>query len=456
MGALASLRYGLRRLKIRRLYNHSKFRESIRFAEAQLNCPINGQFAKDIIIRALWNLEEWSLAIDFVMQHPQIDTSNYLQRAKYKLNQGHLEILPPAELRSTEWNGVELLQNWYQVGMVLWLRYPNGWLHWEMPIEFDLSSTHPSLLALAMETVLYPMVSETAHIKTKPRSRGSKKALAFSGGVDSTAAAILLPNDTILSYHRRNFPSMLNHGLAERQFPVWEKSFNRKILQIPSNHELLRTNLGKNIGFSTDFAAGVHLILLADLLDLGTIGFGTPLDNTWLSKGRTYRKFSESKYWEKWKSSFLHSGLNLEFPINHISEAGALIICENSGFIDSINSCLRGNSIEGCGRCWKCFHKNGPLGRKVVFESKEIQTFISTIPLRTGQHALWAIKKQGLENKVPHLSEFLTESLDWWERFYPFGLELIGPEWKFSVEKETKKYLESMEEPFHLESVDLF
>lgn len=113
MGALASLRYGLRRLKIRRLYNHSKFRESIRFAEAQLNCPINGQFAKDIIIRALWNLEEWSLAIDFVMQHPQIDTSNYLQRAKYKLNQGHLEILPPAELRSTEWNGVELLQNWY-------------------------------------------------------------------------------------------------------------------------------------------------------------------------------------------------------------------------------------------------------------------------------------------------------------------------------------------------------
>ena len=181
---------------------------------------------------------------------------------------------------------------------------------------------------------------------------------------------------------------MLNHGLAERQFPVWEKSFNRKILQIPSNHELLRTNLGKNIGFSTDFAAGVHLILLADLLDLGTIGFGTPLDNTWLSKGRTYRKFSESKYWEKWKSSFLHSGLNLEFPINHISEAGALIICENSGFIDSINSCLRGNSIEGCGRCWKCFHKNGPLGRKVVFESKEIQTFISTIPLRTGPTCL--------------------------------------------------------------------
>ena len=172
MGAFASLRYGLSRLKIRRLYNHSKFRESIRFAEIQLNCPINGQFAKDIIIRALWNLEEWSLAIDFVMQHPQIDTSNYLQRAKYKLNQDHLEILPPVELRSTEWNGVELLQNWYQVGMVLWLRYPNGWLHWEMPIGFDLSSTHPSLLALAMETVLYPMVSETAHIETEPRSRG--------------------------------------------------------------------------------------------------------------------------------------------------------------------------------------------------------------------------------------------------------------------------------------------
>ncbi len=65
----------------------------------------------------------------------------------------------------------------------------------------------------------------------------------------------------------------------------------REVFQVPSNHELLRTTWGKPVGFSTDFAAAVHLILLADVLDLGTIALGTPIDNTWLAKGKNLDNF---------------------------------------------------------------------------------------------------------------------------------------------------------------------
>ena len=173
-------------------------------------------------------------------------------------------------------------------------------------------------------------------------------------------------------------------------------------------------------------------------------------------KGSKYRDFSNSNYWIRWKKYFSHAGLNLEFPINHISEAGALRVCQQSGFIDYINSCLRGSDGVGCGACWKCFNKNGPLGREIQFESKEIQKFLHGIPLRTGQHVLWSLQTQNLEDKVPHLQHFLGESLVWWERYYEPGLEIISTELRSVVEENTKKYLQPMGENAPIEKVDLY
>ena len=121
---------------------------------------------------------------------------------------------------------------------------------------------------------------------------------------------------------------------------AWRKKYDQEILIVPSNHERIRASYGKQIGFSTDLAAGVHLILLSDTLNLSSIAFGTPIDNTWLAKGKKFRDFSQSKYWTKWKARFRSVGLELEFPINHISEAGAMKICQESGIIDDINSMI--------------------------------------------------------------------------------------------------------------------
>ena len=53
-----------------------------------------------------------------------------------------------------------------------------------------------------------------------------------------------------------------------------------------------------------------------------------------------------SNHWTYWSNRFAHAGLKLELPINHISEAGALHICEQSSLKESITSCLSGKMAK--------------------------------------------------------------------------------------------------------------
>jgi hypothetical protein len=209
-------------------------------------------------------------------------------------------------------------------------------------------------------------------------------------------------------------------------------------------------------GFSSPYAAGVHLILLADHLNLKGIAFGTPIDNCWLEKGNKYRDFTNSNHWKRWSFRFQRAGLDLLFPINMISEAGALRICQNSELIDKINSCLRGNDSQGCGKCWKCFHKNGPLGREVDLHSKEINEFLATRPLKTAMQALWALQNMKLEHLVPDLEPLLESDLGWWQKYYPPGFDLLPDYLRNYVHDRIVEELEPMPLPYQLEDVDLF
>jgi len=152
---------------------------------------------------------------------------------------------------------------------------------------------------------------------------------------------------------------------------------------------------------------------------------------------------------------FAKAGLAYVLPINHISEAGALEVCRRSELADVVNSCLRGLGKRWCGRCWKCFHKNGPLGREFDPTASEITTFLNTKPLRTAQHALWALRVQQLEHLAPHLAPLLESDLSWWVDTYPPGLELIDEPWRTTVVQRSDAVLKRMIEPYPLESVHL-
>jgi hypothetical protein len=445
---------------MRRAYNGGQWARARNIAKKLLHIPKEQELARSVIIRSLYNegkfdelIElnvQWGNRFDYLlekMNNSQSKSSSDISRLR------GIQLKQPQPKNTFEFDEQSTANNFSQENNRVWMRHPHGYTYWDMPASYSLQQTHPDLLRLVAEILLYPWYQRARVSLEGSRAKGSHISLSFSAGIDSTAAMLVMPKSTILGYHRRSFDTILDHRNADRLLKQLHNE-GRTIIDVSSNHELIRTYHGKQIGFSSDFAASTHLILLADFHDIGALGFGTPIDNTYLSKGRKYRDFAETDYYNYWTRRFAGAGIDLLFPIASISEGGALEIVRSSKIRDLVNSCLRGDGISGCGKCWKCFHKNGPLGRDFDIGSREIQIFLRKSPMPTTTHALWALQIMGLEEKTPHLSNLLKNDYSWWIGFYPPALELLQPSYRDFISNSIQQIIAPMEEPFELEKLN--
>ena len=439
---------------MRNAYNSGKWEKSRSFANKLLSKPDDSKLAKSVIIRSYWNEGNIRKVGELlaIWQDSELD----FIRDKYEnaIGTSNESAELPKPNTNKEWNSENLASNFVQEGDVLWFKTPNMWVYWKMPSDFDLDKTSPSLLELAAELLLRPWEKSTKRSFSSKRDFGKNYSLSFSAGTDSTAAMLLMPENTILGYHQRDYDSMIDHRNALNLIDYVKKE--RDVIIVKSNHEQIRSNYGKSNGFSTDYAAGVHLILLADYLDLKGVAFGLVIENGWLKKGAKYRDFAETTHWKYWSKRFNEAGLHLLLPVNMISEAGCMKICHSNEISQHLNSCMRGNGKTGCGKCWKCFHKNGPIGREIDCSSHEISTFLQKRPLRTGMHSLWAIKGMNLEHLVPDLKPLLQQDFSWWENYYSPGLELLPLDLRDDLEDNLKIHLEVLKDHSKLTDVDLF
>jgi len=344
---------------------------------------------------------------------------------------------------------------WEQENQRLFMKTIIGNYYWDMPKKWKLQSTHEDLLKLAEWVLLDPWFSGIIDGHEWTRKSGNNPSISFSGGIESTAAMLVMPRNTILAYHQRDFESMLKHDNALRFIKRLKWRHLRKVHIIKSNHEKIRTNWGKMNGFSTDLACAVHLILLADYFDLDSIAVGMPIDNSWLDKGRVFRDFPHSNWYKKWTPPFKLAGLEINFAVNMISQAGCLEIVKKFGMANWAQSCLRATKGNTCGRCWKCFFKNSLLGHDIDISSKEIQKFSSTEPLKTAAMVLYATKETDMFPKLDQLQRFNEIEIKWFSKIYSPGLELVTNKYREGLEKIMRGVLSEMEKPFALEILDL-
>jgi hypothetical protein len=456
---------------MRRAYNAGRWDAARTHAAKLLSRPSEENLARSIIVRSYWNEGRFQELVDCTKGWHDELSHSYREQAidRLKVTGGAKKLTMMKEeklqrLRNEQpkpkvpinWSAEQMDANYSQEGSRVWFRYPEGYVFWDMPSDYDLQSTHPALLCLTAEVLLAPWISSSKGPLPKGRILGGRGSLSFSAGTDSTAAAAVMADSTLLGYHRRSFDSMLDHRNAERLINHLNSTGEREVLSISSNHELIRTNHGKPVGFSTDFACASHLLLLADHFDLGAIGFGMPIDNTYLWKGRKFRDFPSTPYYQYWTKRFAEAGLDLLFPIASISEAGALMIVKQTSWLEHLNSCMRGDGVNGCGRCWKCFHKNGPLGRHFDITSSEIQTFLNRRPMPTATHALWALQTMNQEKQVPDLSHVFISDLSWWAQVYPPGFDLLPDPWREGIESNINEGLENMQKPYALHKINYF
>jgi hypothetical protein len=349
-----------------------------------------------------------------------------------------------------ETHSYSIFERWSQTGQILQFDALTRKIFFEMPFGWRIERTHEDLFRIAHYVLTSPWEDGILDDWTPSRKKGWRSSLAFSGGVDSTACMLLMASDTVLCYHERSgFNSQLSHANAHHFIEQLNKD-GRPVMTIKSNHEQVRIDRGKGPGFSTDLAAAVHNILLADYLELGSIAMGMPLENAYLFHGHTGRDFIESHFWKSHSKLLANAGLDLVYPTAGVSEVLNQKLVENSKYEHFAESCLRSTKRgEVCGICWKCFRKNSMKGQVVEIKG-EIAIFLEKRPLKQAISTLYAIQRlpqkqlQQIKSQHPDLERLLNQDYSLIERYMPNALEILPEPHKNIVKTRLDELCEEM------------
>lgn len=348
------------------------------------------------------------------------------------------------------------MNTWKYDDRILTLTYSKGQVFWKMPEDWDYKGTHPDLFKLVEYILLSPWDTSIIKDWKWSRTQGFNTGLSFSGGVDSTAAMILLPVDTKLVYHERypNLGGQLNQDNALN----FIYSLSKEVYIIPSNHEIIRSTFieSQRPGFSTDYACGTGVILLADYLKLGYFATGMVLESAYLYSGYKFRDFNISDYWIKWSNLFRNAGLELFQPVAGCSEVITTWIVNCSRWKNYAQSCLRGSNNQGCGKCYKCFRKGLLLGQKVE-ASDEVLNIISKTPLKMGSSLIYGLQR--VYYNVTNLDKININYKDidvsWLENHYPPSIDLMPEKYRSLIVHNLNKYSSPMNSPYMIEGFNI-
>ena len=276
----------------------------------------------------------------------------------------------------------------------------------------------------------------------------------------------LMPEETVLLYNERSgISGQLDHTNAFRFFEKITEDTGRVVHKIRSNHEQLRALQGKTVGFSTDYACAIQVILLADYFGLDSGATGMPLENSYLFHGHKFRDFSTSWFWKHYSPMFDQVGLSLYQPVAGCSEVVNLNIVTASGWDGWAQSCLRSSKGgQVCGSCWKCFRKN-TLQNVPFSMSNEIRTFLSKEPLKQAASTLYSIQRGGvskegvdIRQQFPQLGPHLEIDFSFLDRYLDDALHLLPRKYREFTKSRLDTFALPMDEgeKKQLSGIDLY
>ena len=301
-------------------------------------------------------------------------------------------------------------------------------------------------------------LSKNSHPYT-PKSN-SRPGLAFSGGVDSTAALKIMPESTVPVFLDRPFranTTLYNKSAAKATLAFLEGR-DQPNISVITDVEFIRSP----IGFPTDLAAGIPVIALATHLNFDSIGYGTVMESAYRTGHVKAREYSNSPHYRVWGPLFAASGIPLYLPVAGVSEVGTSIIVHRSEYRGMARSCIRGEWPKRCELCWKCFRKQlieMALMEKSITESqlhddfkkKEVLYKIKSAFIPHENVLAWALSKMKREGLVEIFFNRLvgsTYDLESLTCYLPNSIELIPSQYRLTTTQNLRKYLSPMK-PAH-------
>lgn len=295
-----------------------------------------------------------------------------------------------------------------------------------------------------------------------------KPALAFSGGVDSTAALALMPENTISVFLDRP----LNRGKSlykkeAAQYAVEHlKELGRTTFLLECDVEYVRKPVGFPVDTEMDLpsTAAIPTLLAANGLGIDAVAFGVIAESAYKIGHDKFADFSSSDHYVIWGSLFQAAGVPYMPVTAGISEVGTSTICLRSPIGYVAQSCMRGDVQKPCMNCMKCF-------RKTLLEKAILREKISDVDLASllrSKEVIRNLEKTPIkhENVFKYIlgrdigsSEFVEEfkcrvlgdddsqiSYEWLEKWYSPSIELVPHKYREDVENKINSYLSMMTE----------
>ena len=329
-----------------------------------------------------------------------------------------------------------------------------------LPARLESGDAHPDLEALASILVVSPYTGGTLTVERpvttamqaavarafkfriepvdpglapRPRPVPGLPALAFSGGADSSAALTVMPDETVSAFMRRIPPRWGGGGRSQyREDAALHacatlRAQGRSVHIFETDLEYLRTP----VGFPTDWANAIGLVLMADHLGLDGIAWGLIAESAYRVGHETYKDWAIRR--AAWARLFEAAGLFFNAPVAGVSEVGTTTIVKGSPIAAITQSCIRGGVGAPCGNCWKCFRKSlldaaisgdWPADQELdrLFAVREVDSKLAQFPIPHEDVVGWiASRYPGKHPKMQLLRQRALppdRSFSWLEHWY--------------------------------------
>lgn len=330
------------------------------------------------------------------------------------------------------------------------------WISARLEMDSPVSEPFATSVRANFDITIEPVDTS---ISRRDASSGGRPGLAFSGGVDSVAAADVMPEDTILYFNERLDPPGSGRTLYDKSAAVHAcealADAGRVVRRIPCDVEHLRGP----VGVPVDYSNAVPAVLMADVDALDAIGWGTIAESAYRIGSRNFVEYSERSIFTVWRNVFAAAGLDFINPVAGVSEVGTSEIVRVSPSGHLAQSCIRGTPGEPCTRCWKCVRKslldasltgNWPDHAWVVesMAAREPMKFLTHRPIKHEDVLTYAMSRYDGELDELRLLKARVRGdeidVSWLKRHYPPALDLVPGKYRDDVRSKLEQYLAPM------------
>lgn len=298
---------------------------------------------------------------------------------------------------------------WALEGQRLTFTHPAWTSFWDMPQGYRMPS--PALLNLA-EFLLLVGLKETIP-QEGSRPPGRRTAVAYSGGVDSTASLRLLPGALPI------YTRMTDRAEQFREDNALLALAEVDGIAISTNSDRLATSMGKKVrGFYGTGCFTTPSVLLADHFDLGVVADGNVMETVYMlsndGHGTRYSTPDRTAILERFRAA----GLEYCAPCAGLTEVATTALATG---VKYAMGCIRGTGGLPCGRCIKCYRKDAlrgtPIATPPIAENTLRKPIIPMLP-----SLLWANRHRGLRHPI---LDRIDKEIDWADGWYEDALRFV-------------------------------